>query len=131
MAGRAAQQFMDGLKTMEASRDAAALLGRFADAAELESPARNARFQGVDGAREFWQGYLSAFAEIRSQFTRVAEDDDFAALEWRSEGRLADGSPVSYRGVSLLDFDAAGRVTRFCTYYDSAAFLPQGAKHSA
>ena len=43
-------------------------------------------------------------------------------LEWTSTGHLTTGAEISYRGVSVLDFDAGGRVTRFTTYYDTAAF---------
>ena len=65
----------------------------------------------------------------RVVFTDTRRADGSATLEWKSDGTLPDGKPISYRGVSLIDFDG-DRVKRFRTYYDSAAFLPEGAKHA-
>jgi len=48
-------------------------------------------------------------------------------MEWRSQGTLSDGEDVHYRGVSIIDIDN-GLVQGFRTYYDSAVFLPTGAK---
>jgi hypothetical protein len=60
----------------------------------------------------------------------VREAEGLAVLEWESEGTLPGGEPIRYPGVSVIEF-ADGRVGRFSTYYDSAAFLPQGAKRVA
>ena len=130
MASDGAQTFMDALREAERSREVAPLVALFAGDATCQNPARTAEHRGADGARRFWQDYLSAFEQVRSTFDRVSEGDGFAALEWHSDGRLPNGGPIRYRGVSLVEFDAAGRVRRFCTYYDSAAFLPNGAKHA-
>ena len=131
MPNRAVQAFMDGLHAMEESRELQALVSMFAERCELESPARGVRFEGRDGARRFWSDYLSAFEDVHSVFTRVTEGGNSAAREWRSDAHPAGGgTPLSYRGVSLIEFDDEGHVARFCTYYDSAAFLPSGAKHT-
>jgi len=47
-----------------------------------------------------------------------------AVLEWVSRGALANGEPVAYKGVTVLETDA-GRICRCRTYYDSAV-LPGG-----
>jgi ketosteroid isomerase-like protein len=78
---------------------------------------------GADGARHFWQEYVGAFSNVRSDFTGVRDFDDFSALEWSTAGTLQTGRPIRYSGVSLLEH-RDGRVTRFTTYYDPAAFVP-------
>ena len=136
MAQDIANHFMGALQQAEASGDTASLVSLFDDSSELENPARSVTRRGRDGAEQFWREYLSAFGSVRSEFTHVHETDGSAALEWRSEGTLPSGEPVSYRGVSLIEFAKGGgeredrrRVRRFCTYYDSATFLPAGSKH--
>ena len=42
------------------------------------------------------------------------------ALEWESKSTLESDREVSYAGVSLLTFDADGKVSRCATYYDTA-----------
>jgi hypothetical protein len=129
---------MRALQQIEQSGDVGPLVGLFAENAELENPARSVTRRGRRGAEQFWREYLSAFGHVRSEFTRVREGDGFATLEWASEGSLPSGEPVSYRGVSLVEFgtdDDGGRgngqrVRRFCTYYDSGTFLPQGSKRA-
>jgi len=41
--------------------------------AELSNLAMTEPLQGHDGARRFWQKYLSVFEHIRSKFTNVVE----------------------------------------------------------
>lgn len=125
-----AEQFMAALQQAEAAKSEDPLVRLFADDAELENPARSVSRKGTDGARAFWRDYLSAFDRIRSEFTRVIAAGDAATLEWRSDGQLAHSrEPISYRGVSVVEF-AGGKVRRFATYYDSAAFVPGGSKHA-
>lgn len=76
---------------------------------------------GAQGAEAFWQQYLDQFSDIRSEFDRVVHGE-VGVLEWTSRGHLASGADIEYRGVSLLEFDDDRRVTRFATYYDTAAF---------
>lgn len=123
-----ADRFMDALHETERSGDVEPLVALFADDAEATSLARSEPLSGREGVRQFWEEYLDAFAEIESEFLNVFEADDGAVLEWVSRGRLPDGHPVSYRGVSVLEADGR-QIVRFRTYYDSAVFLPQGAKH--
>ena len=125
-----ADTFMSALQQVELSHNVEPLVGLFADDAELRSPAREVTKTGPEGARQFWREYLSAFHDVRSEFTKVSEGDDFAILEWTGSGTLPNGEPIRYPGVSVLEF-RDGKVNRFRTYYDSAAFLPHGSKHHA
>jgi ketosteroid isomerase-like protein len=43
--------------------------------------------------------------------------------------QLKSGTPIKYKGVSIVEF-AGGKVKRFATYYDSAAFTSDGSKHA-
>jgi ketosteroid isomerase-like protein len=117
----AAEQFMAALQAFEAGGQPEPLLRLFADDAELSNYTRTER--GRDGARRFWQEYRATFGVIRLRFTAVIAGDGGVALEWESAGTLPTGSPIRYRGVSLLEL-GGDRVRRFRTYYDSAAFVP-------
>ena len=129
MAHDTAREFMRTLQRVEQTKDVEPLVQLFADDAELRALVAHRTERGREGARQFWQQYLSAFNEIHSKFTAVHQGDDFATLEWESKGRLPTGEPLTYRGVSLLEL-RDGQVSGFRTYYDSAAFLPQGAKQA-
>lgn len=94
----------------------------FTDDVELFRPETDQQVQGTSGARTFWTRYLSQFEQISSTFTRVAEDGNLGVLEWTSNGRVAGGAAISYRGASVLEFDGQGRVRRFSTYFDTAKF---------
>ena len=129
MPGDVAETFMKSLQEAERTKDVEPLVRLFADDAEVETPMLHRSHRGRDGARAFWKEYLGAFGSVRSEFTDTRRADGFASLEWKSDGTLPDGRPVSYRGVSLLDTDGQ-KVRRFRTYYDSAVFLSEGAKHA-
>nr|WP_243489031.1 nuclear transport factor 2 family protein [Massilia violaceinigra] len=69
------------------------------------------------GAREqvaaFWRSYRASFGTVRSSFSHITADRHCAGLFWRSTGTGAHGRPVGYDGVTLLEFDETGKITRF------------------
>ena len=118
-------QFKQALQQTEQSRDATAVARLFREGAHLTNLGGD---HGTD-ATKFWQLYLEQFSEIASEFTGEVVSDRTAALEWESRGKLADGRPVEYRGVSVIEFDH-DTLTSFRTYYDSAAFVRSSATYS-
>jgi ketosteroid isomerase-like protein len=120
-------RFMHMLQKTEETGDIASLVTLFADNADLMNLAMLEPLQGKEGAHRFWDKYLSVFDRIHSEFTNVVESNDTSVLEWISKGTLSTSEEITYRGVSILEFDN-GQVQRFRTYYDSAVFLPQGTK---
>ncbi len=125
MTTRLAGDFMQTLQETERSRDVGPLMALFADDAEAQNLGRTEPARGRMEVRQFWEHYLEAFHQIRSEFTRVLESDEGVVLEWISRGTLTDGRSIDYRGISILE-PAAGPVARFRTYYDSAVFLSVG-----
>jgi ketosteroid isomerase-like protein len=124
---RLTEEFMLALQRFEATGDLDPLLAMFDPAAEALNLGRTEPARGREELEAFWRDYRSIFRTIRSEFTHVIEGKDGAVLEWVSRGRLLNGDPVEYKGVSVLETDG-DRVQRFRTYYDSAVFLPGGAK---
>ena len=123
------EDFMRSLQEVERTGRVEPLVDLFHPDAEALNLGRAEPAQGREQIREFWQAYVSAFREIRSEFTNVLEGEGGrgAVLEWISRGTLPDDEPVEYRGVSVLEIEE-GKVRKFRTYYDSAVFLPEGAK---
>jgi ketosteroid isomerase-like protein len=122
-----ASRFMHMLQSAEETGDIESLVALFSDDAELINLAMPEPLKGKEGAHRFWDKYLSVFAHIYSEFTNVVESENASVLEWVSRGALTTSEEITYRGVSVLEFNH-GKVQRFRTYYDSATFLPQGAK---
>ena len=123
-----AETFMTTLQQIEDSRDPEALVALFGEHAELLNLALTEPMKGMEGARKFWTNYLAAFEKIRSTFHHHLQTDDKAVMEWVSEGVMAGtGQPFNYRGISVVEYDG-DKVSKFRTYYDSAVFLPGGAK---
>jgi ketosteroid isomerase-like protein len=122
-----AEQFMQALQEIESTKEVEPLISLFSETADLMNLAMHHPLQGRDHIRQFWQNYVSVFDDIHSHFTHVSRGGEAITLEWISEGTLASGEPLSYRGVSILETQN-GQVQHFRTYYDSAAFLPQNAK---
>lgn len=120
-----AQTFINALKEAEKGRDVSPLVELFADDATLERLTHKT-YRGKDDAEAFWQQYLEPFDEIATEFFNVTEDGESVVLEWESGGKLKGGKAISYRGVSSFDV-ADDKVASFRTYYDSAAFLTEGA----
>jgi ketosteroid isomerase-like protein len=120
-----AQRFADALQELESSGDSAALLEQFAEGAELTRPEADRSDSETDAAA-FWDAYLAQFDSIQTSFAAVDEVGDRGILEWLSTGSLSTGRTIEYHGVSLLTFDD-DKVSRFATYYDTAAFIEPSA----
>ncbi len=117
-----ADAFIAALRAAESSGDPSPLVALYADDSECTNLAKESPETGVAGARKFWADYLKAFKRIESTFHNVIAADDHAVLEWVSAGELPSGKPISYRGVSVIEY-AGDKVKRFHSYYDSAAFV--------
>lgn len=130
-------EFMKRLQDAERTRDTKRLSELFAEDAELLNltrPISHTKQSDPTSSppsipsfppQQFWSQYLHAFSNIQSHFTEVMDDGRTAVLEWHSSGQLPTELPIEYNGVSILEYEN-GRITRFRTYYDSAAFLSYG-----
>ena len=122
-----ARAFAGALQAFEADSDAASLTPLFADGATVLR--LDARGERTD-VEQFWREYREQFTEISTTFTHAVEGDDASVLEWESEARLANGRPVEYRGVTVIEFDGDA-INSLRTYYDSAAFVAVPASAAA
>ena len=123
MSDSTATRFASALQQLESDGDREALTDLFADDASLERPEVSKSGSSSDDPAGYWQAYADQFDEIRTEFGTVRETDSAAWLEWTSRGTLTTGRGIEYAGVSLLELDDDGKVSRFATYYDTAAFL--------
>lgn len=115
------QRFADALQSLEKG-NSDDMLAQFSEGAELQRPERKHGPGRATDAETFWQQYLAEFEQISTEFSRVVEVGDEGILEWRTTGRLTAGREIDYKGVSLLTFEG-DTVSRFATYYDTAAFV--------
>ena len=123
------QAFADALNSLESDGDVDGFVDKvFSSDVELLRPETEQQVSGRSGAVEFWSQYLAQFDEIRSTFSRVVDSGELGVLEWSSTGRLAGAGTVEYRGISVLDFDDAGRVRRLCAYFDTHALQSAATK---
>ena len=111
------EQFMAALAALERDRDVETIAALFAVESTIGNLVSPHHFSGAQGAREFWQAYRATFGEVASEFRNVIVGDGRAALEWTTTGTSAQGAPVSYAGVSILEF-ADGKISRFWAYFD-------------
>jgi ketosteroid isomerase-like protein len=125
-----AQRFIDALHALELKHDVEPIVALFAEDAELAGPTTDGPQRGRDGARRFWQRYRHAFDEVGSSFRHVVRDGRAALLEWTSRGRLADGTPFEYGGVSVLELDGDA-IRGFRTYFDPTALHVRAAPATA
>ncbi|ATQ78530.1 hypothetical protein CR152_31455 [Massilia violaceinigra] len=114
-----AARFIDQLRRLEDGDPSAvdALARLFADDARLRNPI--ADHAGREQIAAFWRTYRASFGTVRSTFSHITADEACAGLFWRSAGTGPHGQPVEYDGVTLLEFDDAGQITRFHGYFDS------------
>ena len=114
------EQFAQALRHLEERGDPEVMVEAFETRATLRRIPQGHSYQGPEGSREFWAGYLKTFASISTEFTRFVDGEDAAVLEWRSTGTLLDGEPFSYEGVSVVERGEHQPFGDFRTYYDTS-----------
>lgn len=121
MSKEIAEKFIEALGRLESERDLESIVSLFADGCEVGNVVTPEPFRGRDGAREFWGAkYRDTFGEVRSTFRNVFAAENFATLEWTTEGTANDGTPIRYEGVSVLEIDGES-VKRFRAYFDAGS----------
>ncbi|MDQ6693632.1 MAG: nuclear transport factor 2 family protein [Chloroflexota bacterium] len=115
------QEFIAGLRQLEATGDGAELLRVFSKTCTISNGQMDKELEGRDGAARFWKDYRDTFRDIKSQFTRITEMPGVAVLEWTSSGTLKTGGPIYYRGVSIITLDG-DEIVDFMAYFDSRHF---------
>lgn len=112
------ERFVESLWRLESEdRELDPLVELFAADSVTSNVSIAKRYEGTEGAREFWGQYRNVFGRMRSQFRNRIVADGVAALEWQTEGELSTGKAITYEGVSILEI-ADGQVTRFQAYFD-------------
>jgi limonene-1,2-epoxide hydrolase len=129
MTVKTVESFIAALGRPEASHEVEALVSTFAEDCKLGNAATPRRFNGREGAREFWRQYRDTFGEMKSTFRNVITTENRAALEWATEGTIHAGSMVSYEGVSILELEG-GAIKRFHAYFDSKELSGQIVKEA-
>jgi len=120
MSEQSAEKFIEALGKLEKSEDVETIVALFADDAEIGNVTLTESLSGTDGAKEFWTNYRKTFGEVSSEFTNKIHSENVSALEWTSTGTSANGSEISYDGVSILEFDDAEKIKRFFAYFNPA-----------
>ncbi len=124
-------QFMTALRRAEETGEPDPVVAVFSSEATAETGSKVDIASGIDEIRDYWRRYLENFSDIHSEFDRVHNGEGFAVMEWTSTGTLRQtGKPIRYRGVSIIEADGNTLVSRFRTFFDSAAFTPEGATHA-
>jgi ketosteroid isomerase-like protein len=115
-----AQEFIDALHRLEEQHDLDGMVALFNDDSEASNPTDASPHRGLEGARQFWDGYRHSFEEIHSEFRNIVATDEVTILEWTSRGKAVEGAPVEYDGVSVVEYQG-GKVKRFRAYFDPSA----------
>jgi ketosteroid isomerase-like protein len=82
----------------------------------------DARGERRGEVEQFLREYHAQFDTVSTTFSNAVDSESAFALEWSSEATLANGRPVTYRGVTVIDFEGGDMITTLRTYYDSAQF---------
>lgn len=117
MANNTAEKFVGALTELESARDVELIVALFADDCEVGTVAAPEKFRGIEGARQFWTNYRSAFKDVCSVFQNEVYFDNEAVFEWTTEGKSKNGRKIKYEGVSILKTKGE-KITRFCAYFD-------------
>lgn len=118
MSRELAEKFINALHILEETGDAGEIAALYADQAEAVNVVSPHKFEGTDGAREFWTKYRETFGDVFSEFRNEIVGEDRAALEWTTRGTSKDNHEITYSGVTILEFQN-DKISRSCAYFNA------------
>jgi len=118
MTQEVAYRFIQALSALEEDGEVEPIISTFAESCEIGTPVIPGKLHGKEQAREFWNGYRTAYRNIHSTFRNIVIGDNSIALEWTANGVNRQGREFTYDGVTILDI-AGQRITHFRTYFDA------------
>lgn len=118
------QRFIAALGQLEQGGRVEDLVTLYREDAAVGNVLEDRPLLGRDGARSFWTMYRHTFKTVTSSFRNVLVGDGRAALEWSCQGTFREGQPVSYGGVTILEFKD-GAIARSWAYFDAASLGAQ------
>lgn len=113
-----AEKFVAALHKLEESRETDEIVSLYADNAEIANVVAPVKFEGQDGARNFWTKYRETFGEMRSEFRNQIYGEQSAALEWTTRGNANHEHEIVYSGVTILEIEN-DKITRSCAYFNA------------
>lgn len=117
LTGNVAEKFIAALTELESARDVELIVALFAEDCEIGNVAASKKFRGIEGARQFWTHYRSAFKDLCSIFQNEIYSGNQAKLEWTTEGKSKNNRKIKYEGVSILETDGE-KIKHFYAYFD-------------
>jgi steroid delta-isomerase-like uncharacterized protein len=116
------------------AHDAEAIGALYAEDAVFSDP--SGEYRGREAIVEYWQGFFTAFPDVRGRDEFKAESGDTAINEWSASGthtgplETAEGSiPATGKPVTLRGCDVAtvrdGLIQSHRAYYDQLGFMTQ------
>lgn len=118
MSRELAENFINALHKLEETGEAEEIAALYSENAEIVNVVSPKKFNGTDGAHDFWTKYRETFAEMRSEFRNQIVAENRAALEWTTRGASKDEHEITYSGVTILEFDG-DKISRSCAYFNA------------
>ena len=84
------------------------------------------KVEGVGRYRRVLEKMYEDVPQIAFTVKASAPGAPVSFLGWRFEGRTKSGNPLVFEGVSEIEFDEQGRVTRHRDHWDAAGAVYEG-----
>lgn len=104
-------------------RDKNAWFALFANGAVVHEPVGTTPAEGREGLEEVWQVFTGPFASLVIRSDDVFYAGSGAAAVWSAKASATDGRTTAFRGVTVFETDADGKIQTAMSYWDPAAVL--------
>lgn len=95
----------------------------FAEDGVSHDPAEGSARQGHAELRQFFQGIARLFQTVELQEEFISITGNEAAVKWKGQGISQNGTIVTFEGIDLFQFNAAGKIQSMRAYWNPAALL--------
>ena len=105
------------------SRDKAAWFSVFDANAVVHEPVGATPAEGREGLEQVWQVFTGPFAKLEVRPDEIFYAGSGAAVRWSATASSINGRSTDFRGITVFEIDAEGKIQTVMSYWDPAAVL--------
>lgn len=102
-----------------------AMVACFAEDCVNYDPAEGPALQGQAALQQFFQTIVDLFETVGLQEEFISINGHQAAVKWTGQGISRNQIAVTFEGIDLFEFNAAGQIQTMRAYWNPTAMLAQ------
>jgi steroid delta-isomerase len=121
----AVQQYFAASRIDQPDQKVAAMVACFAPDSISYDPAEGPGMRGHSELQQFFSSIATLFITVGLTADFISINGNQAAVKWAGQGTSQDGRQLTFEGIDVFEFNAAGQIQTMRAYWNPTALLAE------